>query len=67
MQDVIYMVVLIGLFGLGVAFVRGCDRIIGPDQDALAEGLRGSIDDPRLAATDTEAQPGQADVAEVAR
>jgi len=31
MADVLVVVTLLAFFGLCVAFVRGCDRIIGPD------------------------------------
>ena len=44
MQDVVFMVVLMGFFGLATLFVVACDRIIGRDDDALAEGARGAPD-----------------------
>jgi len=31
MADVIFLAVIIGFFALTVLFVRGCDRVIGPD------------------------------------
>lgn len=31
MADVIFLMVIIGFFALAVLFVRGCDRVIGPD------------------------------------
>ncbi|MCW3037659.1 MAG: hypothetical protein JWM17_2971 [Actinobacteria bacterium] len=37
MQDLAYMALLIVFFVLAVAFVHACDRIIGPDDLALAE------------------------------
>jgi hypothetical protein len=37
MQDVVYMVVLVAFFVLAGLFVVACDRIIGPDEAALAE------------------------------
>ena len=42
MQDVVFMVVLIGFFALAALFVVACDRIIGRDEEALAEGARGA-------------------------
>ena len=41
MQDLVYMVVVVVFFGLAGLFVIACDRIIGPDEEALAEGSRG--------------------------
>ena len=34
MQDIIYLLVTIGFFGLMWLFVIGCDRIIGPDDES---------------------------------
>jgi hypothetical protein len=42
MQDFVYMVTLVVFFGLAALFVVACDRIIGPDEAALAEGARGA-------------------------
>ena len=42
MQDVVFMVVLVAFFALASLFVVACDRIIGKDADALAEGARGA-------------------------
>ena len=36
MQDVIFVAVMIGFFGLCVLLVRACDWIIGPDEAAMA-------------------------------
>ena len=44
MQDLIYMVVLVVFFALAGLFVVACDRIIGPDEDALAESAHGTLD-----------------------
>jgi hypothetical protein len=41
MQDFVFLLVLVGFFGLATLFVVACDRIIGPDDEALAEGSRG--------------------------
>jgi hypothetical protein len=41
MQDVIYVVVVIVFFVLSGLFVVACDRIIGPDEEALAEANKG--------------------------
>ena len=42
MQDVVFVVVLVAFFGLATLFVVACDRIIGRDEDALAEGAPGA-------------------------
>jgi hypothetical protein len=42
MQDAVYLVVLVAFFGVATLFVLACDRIIGRDEDALAEGGRGA-------------------------
>jgi hypothetical protein len=39
MADLIYLAVLFAFFGVAALFVMGCDRIIGPDEAALREGL----------------------------
>ena len=50
MADLLVVVALLGFFALCVVFVRGCDRIIGPDDAAeLAEPL-GGVEEPRAAA-----------------
>ena len=38
MQDLIYVVALIAFFAVGALYVFGCNRIIGSDEKALAEG-----------------------------
>jgi hypothetical protein len=40
MQDVVFMIVLVVFFVLAGLFVVGCDRIIGPDDEALSETNR---------------------------
>jgi hypothetical protein len=42
MQDLVYKVVLVVLFVLAGLFVVACDRLIGPDDAALAEANRGA-------------------------
>jgi hypothetical protein len=42
MQDVVYIAVLVAFFVLAGLFVVACDRIIGSDEEALAEGQRGT-------------------------
>ena len=34
MADFWVLIVILGFFGLCVAFIYGCDKIIGPDDDA---------------------------------
>ena len=33
MYDVVFVATIIGFFLLCVAYIRGCDRIIGPDSE----------------------------------
>jgi hypothetical protein len=42
MADVLVFVLALGFFGLCVAFVHGCDRIIGPDEDADLDAVASS-------------------------
>jgi hypothetical protein len=44
MQDVVYMLVLVAFFVLAGLFVVACDRIIGPDEEALANTSRSAPD-----------------------
>jgi hypothetical protein len=37
MQDVAYLLLLLAVFAVLGLFVVACDRIIGPDEEALAE------------------------------
>jgi len=39
MADLIYVAVLFAFFGIAALFVLACDKIIGPDDVALREGL----------------------------
>lgn len=39
MADLIYLAVLVAFFGVAAMFVVACDRIIGPDDVALREGV----------------------------
>jgi len=53
MQDIVYVAVLIAFFVVAALFVMACDHIIGSDEDALAEGARGTsapTPDERVAA-----------------
>ncbi len=34
MTDVLFLAILVAFFALAVAFVHGCERIIGPDLEA---------------------------------
>jgi len=54
MQDLIVVIVILGFFGLCVAFVGGCSRILGPDEAA--------VEDATLTAGDAEpsAEPAAA-------
>ena len=37
MKDVLYVVIMVALVLVTAAFVIGCDKLIGPDDEALAE------------------------------
>jgi len=41
MADLIYVSMLIAFFAVAGLFVVACDKIIGPDEEALREGLTG--------------------------
>ena len=45
MQDVIFVAVMIGFFGLCVLLVRACDWIIGSDEQAMAGSGGGTSPD----------------------
>jgi hypothetical protein len=52
MADAIYIVTLFAFFALAALFVKGCDRLIGSDAEALAQGVPGtseSADESRAA------------------
>jgi hypothetical protein len=49
MQDVIYVLVFIAFFAIAALFVVGCDKIIGSDEEALAEGATGGAPEPEPA------------------
>jgi hypothetical protein len=42
MADLIYIAVMFAFFGIAALFVVACDKIIGPDDVALREGLSAS-------------------------
>ena len=42
MADLIYVAMLIAFFVIAGLFVVACDKIIGPDDVALREGLNGA-------------------------
>jgi hypothetical protein len=44
MADVMYLGIIVAFFVVTVAFVYACDRIIGPDDDALADAPAEVID-----------------------
>ena len=56
MADLIYVSMLIAFFAIAGLFVVACDKIIGPDDVALNEGLTGApapeplVEDRRAAA-----------------
>jgi hypothetical protein len=36
--DLVFVLVILAFFALAYVFVKACDRIIGSDEDAFAEG-----------------------------
>jgi len=48
MQDVVSVAVMVAFFAVSALFVVGCDRIIGSDEDALAQTVP-ALDEPRSA------------------
>jgi len=50
MADVLFIAILLALVALAVLFVAACDRIIGPDEEALADRTPGTADQDRRAA-----------------
>jgi hypothetical protein len=51
MADLLVLLLVLGFFGLCVAFVHGCDRIIGPDDEADLEAPAATTDDDVLVTT----------------
>jgi hypothetical protein len=45
MQDVIYIALIVAFFLVAALFVKGCDLIIGPDDDALGDSTGFADDD----------------------
>ncbi len=41
-NDVSYVLILVGFFLLSILFVVACEKVIGPDDAALAEGAAGA-------------------------
>jgi hypothetical protein len=37
MADVIFLAIMVAFFALAVLFVRGCERVIGPDVEAARD------------------------------
>jgi len=37
MEDLLYVVIIAALIGIGILFVVGCDKIVGPDELELVE------------------------------
>ena len=48
MQDLIYIVSLLAFFAITALFVVGCDKLIVPDEEALAEEEGGVEETPSL-------------------
>ena len=54
MSDLIYIAAIFAFFAMAALFVRGCDLLIGSDEEALAERVTGTpepeSDDGKVAA-----------------
>lgn len=50
MQDLLYVAIMVVFVVVTALFVVGCDKIIGPDDVALAEQERGEPEQERAAA-----------------
>lgn len=37
MEDIVYILIMVAFVLVAALFVVGCDRIIGPDEEALAD------------------------------
>ena len=37
MEDLLYIAITVALIAIGVLFVIGCDKIVGPDEQELVE------------------------------
>lgn len=48
--DLLYVAVMIALVAVAALFVIGCDRIIGPDDEALADHPRDELGTDRVTA-----------------
>lgn len=48
MADVWVVLALVAFFGACVAFVWGCDRIIGPDELDETDGARDDVTEPAV-------------------
>lgn len=46
MSDVIFVAVVIAFFAVAVAYVKGCERIVGPDDVVRVPSDDGSSDEP---------------------
>jgi len=45
MEDVWYLLIMIGFVVVSALFVIGCDKIIGPDDEALADQGRDHVEE----------------------
>jgi len=46
MADVLFLAIMLALFGASVLFIHVCDRIIGPDDDVVIGVSSDESDDP---------------------
>jgi len=54
MEDVAFVVILVAFFAVMALFVKACDLLIGPDEEALAD--RGSAPSPAAPTPDVADQ-----------
>ena len=50
MLDLLFVLLLMGLFGVTAAFVMVCDRMLGSDEEALAGTNQETVDKPTAVA-----------------
>ncbi len=45
MADVVFIAILVGFFAVALLFVKGCERIIGPDIDVIGDDDEADVDE----------------------
>ena len=50
MNDFAFVAIILAFFAIAVLFVKACDRIIGPDDEAFAGAPSATVEDEPVAA-----------------